>query len=351
MKVLCILPTLNLKSTFGAAPYLNQFISALRKKAKVEVFESRDHKPSFVERAFHKFIMKNTPYSYMKLIVKRYHSFSPDVIIFIHDFRWLYEPNVNFLKKKLDCKLLFYDLEAPLDFPEYSINRQYGGASPWLRFNVSCMDGAIIPSKGAAEYFLNKLGAKKVHVMYFSVDPTWYPSDRLEEKYDASFLGLSPFYREKDITNMISIPSRKLRDLRFIVVSNFNAFDFGSAEIIPSLNFDAYTTIPRQSKISLSITRAPFAKVYASSVSRPFELGAMKCCVVSNVCLGIEEWFHVGREILVVKDIEDAIETYNWLIENPDVRREFGERIHERVLKEHTTEKRTEELIKFMENS
>jgi spore maturation protein CgeB len=350
MNLLCIVPTLDLNSTFGAAPYLNQFLSALKTKVKLEVFESKSYRPSIVERAYHRFIMPNTPYSYAKILLKRYSSFSPDAILIIHDFRWLAKPNTMFLKKKFQCKLFFYDLESPLDFPEHATDKRYGGSSPWLKMDVSNMDGTIIPSKGASEYFCQKLHAQKIHVMYFSIDPSWYPNERLEEKYDVSYLGFSTFYREESITNMVSIPSRKLQNLRFIV-SSFNAFDFGNAEVIPSLRYNTFTSVPRQSKINLSITRIPFTDIYASSVSRPFELGAMKCCTVSNPCLGIEEWFQPRKEILIVKDSESAIETYQWLLENPNLRKEFGEKIYERVIKEHNTSCRAENLVKFLENA
>jgi len=347
VRILCIVPTLDLNSTLGAAPYLNQLLGCLERKVELVTVESLKHKASIFERAYNRFIAKyEKSYSYAKAIVKKHKSFSPDVVLIIHDFRWLREGNLRLLRKAFDCKIFFYDLEAPLNFPEFSKDKRYGGCA-WLKCDLSQVDGAIIPSK-STEYVKDTLKAPKVQTIYFSVDPSWYPTEELQQVYDFCYLGMSTYYRENSIEMMITEPSLKLQDYVFLVSSR-NEFDFGRAKTIyGSIDFESYSKIPRQSKVNLSITREPFTQVYASSVSRPFELAAMKCCVVSNKCSGMEEWFKKGKEILVVENSRDAVELYKWLVESPEERMRLGNNAYHRVLRDHTVDKRADEMLKFL---
>lgn len=349
MKLLCILPTLSMASTLGAAPYLNQLVEAMKEKADVTVVESRGYSASVVERAYNRFVTKyRKPYKYAKDLCKNLKHLNFDVILIIHDFRWLREGNVKLLSQTFKCRIFFYDLEAPLNFSENMTNPQYG-VSPWRVVDLSNVDGVIIPSRGACDYMKKRLNARRVLPLYFSVSPSWYPNERLEDVYDVSYLGMSTYYREESIREMVTVPSRKLTDMRFFVSSR-NRFDFGLAEVLyQSISFSDYTRIPRQTRINLSITRKPFTEVFASSVSRPFELAAMKCCIVSNPCLGMEEWFEEGKEIMTVENAEEACEIYKWLVKNEKIRREMGEKAYEKVIKQHTISKRVQELMRFLE--
>ncbi|HEM60760.1 MAG TPA: glycosyltransferase family 1 protein, partial [Chloroflexi bacterium] len=104
-----------------------------------------------------------------------------------------------------------------------------------------------------------------------------------------------------------------------------------------------------RSKLNLNITRAPHASVYASSTARLFELGAMGCCTVSNPCEGMEEWFEVAKEIVVLEETDQAADTYRRLLADVELRREIGRRARARVLREHTYEHRAQELLGILE--
>ena len=40
---------------------------------------------------------------------------------------------------------------------------------------------------------------------------------------------------------------------------------------------------------------------HITSTSRPFELAAMECCIVSHPYKGLDKWFTKGKEIFVVE--------------------------------------------------
>src|SRR5207248_10863033 len=105
-----------------------------------------------------------------------------------------------------------------------------------------------------------------------------------------------------------------------------------------------------RSRINLLITRHAHASVYASATSRPFELAALGCAMVSNPYVGIEEWFEPGREILVVQSRQEAVEIYRQLLADASLRRELGTRARERLLREHTYAHRARQLIDLIDS-
>jgi len=122
----------------------------------------------------------------------------------------------------------------------------------------------------------------------------------------------------------------------------------GNAEALLYSSFSKLREYSHRSKINLCITRKAHTSVYASSSARPFELAAMGCCIVSNPYLGIEEWFEPGKELLIVNNAEEAIETYRDLLSHPEKRKALGRAARERVLQEHTYRHRARQLVEVI---
>jgi spore maturation protein CgeB len=85
--------------------------------------------------------------------------------------------------------------------------------------------------------------------------------------------------------------------------------------------------------------------VYASATARPFELAAFGACIVSQPYDGIEEWFDIGREIVVVKNEEEVLPVYQDLLDSDTDREKMGERARQRILKDHTYRHRAKTII------
>ena len=81
---------------------------------------------------------------------------------------------------------------------------------------------------------------------------------------------------------------------------------------------------------------------------RMFELAAMGCCIVSNPHEGIEEWFDVGKEIVIVESADDAVRTYRKLLQNARKRKAMGRAARKRVLQDHTHLQRAEQIVEFV---
>lgn len=244
------------------------------------------------------------------------------------------------VKMHCDAPVIFYDGDTPTSLPKY------GGLSLsyYEGVDLSEYDAFIVNSRGVISE-LSEMGVSKVYTVYWGVDPSFFFPVSIGHDINVSFFGVGSKLREEWIYKMMSKPSEVLKEYAFGVEGKGFEVDLGRVVVY---NGVPYRDFCCRSDICLNIVRRPHASVYGSAISRIFELASMGCCTVSNPCLGIEEWFTVGKEILVVNDEEEAIETYKWLLSETEVRRKFGEAARQRVLKEHTIKHRVDQLISII---
>jgi spore maturation protein CgeB len=74
----------------------------------------------------------------------------------------------------------------------------------------------------------------------------------------------------------------------------------------------------------------------------------MECCVVSHPYKGLEKWFKKEKEIFVIENAEEAIEVYDWLRGEDEIRLKIGKAARERVLKEHTFKQRAKDIYEII---
>ena len=250
------------------------------------------------------------------------------------------------IRKEFDIPVVFYDGDTPTSLP---MNRGlslsfYNGA------DLSEYDAFIINSKGAARE-VEELGARKVFTLYWGVDPSVFcPINGKEQTIDVGFYGIGSKLREEWMLRMLVDPAAAYNSrAKFAVCGRAFDIDLGLVHSMDPCDC-SYRRFSCQTKINLSIARKPHATVYASSISRTFELASMGRCIVSNPCNGMEEWFSVGKEILVANSDEEISELYDWLLSDEETRLQFGIAARERVLKEHTHLHRAQELLTILKN-
>jgi len=250
------------------------------------------------------------------------------------------------IRKQFRIPVVFYDGDMPTILPQYTVGR--GFKFDYYRdANLSEYDAFFTNSKGCVPD-LKKIGAKNVHPLYYGADPDLVAPVEVEKDIDISFFGYGSEFREEWMEKLITIPSRKMPDVKFVVAGAGFDLDLGNARMIGDLSYSEWRQLSCRSKINLNITRWSHTNVYASSTCRPFELAAFGSCIVSQPYSGIDEWFEVGKEIVVVNSADEAIGTYKRLLKDGKKRDEMGRRARERVLKEHTFKHRAAEFIKVI---
>lgn len=248
----------------------------------------------------------------------------------------------SYLSQTFDVPVLFYDGDVPASLP----TRQ-GFASGFRIYQGADLSeyAAFISNSSGGEDLLRQLGAANAHTLWYGADPDVFrPVEAPAQDIDLFFYGHGREYREAWIESMISAPSRQLRGYQF-AVRGTNLGDLGSVKKLPYLSFSKLREYICRSKLNLCITRGAHANVYASSSSRPFELGALGACIVANPYAGIEEWFEPDKELVIVNSADEALDRYEFLLRNDVARRAIGKAARERVLKQHTFRHRASELV------
>lgn len=216
------------------------------------------------------------------------------------------------IKKQFGIPAVYYDGDMPTILPKYTVGRGFK-FNYYRNANLSEFDAFFTNSKGCIPD-LEGMGAKNVHPLYYGIDPDLVAPIEMKKDIDISFFGYGSDFREEWMEKLITIPSREMPETNFVVAGGGFRVDLGNARMIGDLSYSQWRQFCCRSKINLNITRWSHTNVYASSTSRPFELAAFGSCIVSQPYSGIDEWFKVGKEMLVVNSPEEAIETYKGLL-------------------------------------
>jgi len=247
------------------------------------------------------------------------------------------------IKKKHHIPVLFYDIDVPMSLPSS------GGVTfnHYIGADLDEIDCFIIPSEGSVAELRN-LGASQISIVHFGVDVDTYTPVSVQKDIDFLFFGYGSRNREDFIKMMITEPSKRLR-YKFLMSGRFlDTVDIGNAQITKPLSFTEWREYCCRSKVNLNITREPSASVFATSTSRPFELAAMQCCIVSSPSNGLEKWFEIGKEVLVAHSAEEFIELYKMLINDDELRLKMGYLAYDRVKKEHTARHRARQIMQII---
>lgn len=252
------------------------------------------------------------------------------------------------LRKRFGVPSVFYDGDMPTILPKYTVSRgfkfnYYQGA------DLSEYDAFFTNSKGCIAD-LEEMGAKNVHPLYYGIDPELAAPVKVTQDIDISFFGYGSDFREEWMEKMITIPSRELPELKFSVAGGGFKIDLGNASLPGDLSYSQWRQNCCRSKINLNITRWSHTGIYASSTMRPFELASFGSCIVSLPYNGIEEWFDIGEDLLVVNSAEEAIQTYKKLLSDKSLREKLGNSARAKVLKEHTYKNRASEFMGIINN-
>lgn len=253
------------------------------------------------------------------------------------------------IQDEYGVKTAYWDGDLPTILPEFAKERgfkfdYYEGA------DLAEYDAFFSNSKGAIPA-LEKRGAKNVHPLYWAADPELFQPLDIEKDIDVAFYGHGDEMREKWMRKMITEPSRKLRDRRFVVGGQGFSINLGDVETPGPIPYSAYDRFICRSKINLNITRSSHTNVYASATARPFELAAYGACMVSQPYEGMEEWFDPGEEYIEVESASGAVSAYEELLVNREKRERIGTRIREAIEDRHTFRDRVDEIMSGLRDS
>ncbi len=250
------------------------------------------------------------------------------------------------IRQKFQIPVVYYDGDVPASLPTFS---GFGtGFRIYQDSDPAEFDGFICNSAGGVKD-IEELGGRNVMHLMWGADPNLcYPVD-VAHNYDVSFYGYGYDYRQDWIEKMMVGPSRSMENVRFALGGNrFGGLDTGNISLVGDVPFGAFRDFCCASKINLNIARGAHTLVDGSFSGRLFELAAFGCCTVCNPTLGLDKWFEIGKEVFVVNDEKEAVETYTEILKSEAWQKEIKESVRKRLLEEHTYRHRAKQLISYL---
>lgn len=249
------------------------------------------------------------------------------------------------IRARFGIPVLFFDGDLPSSLT--NAKSKMFKFSMYKDADISEYDCFLSCSKGILPELM-KLGARRAEVLYYAADPSIFSSlEETEKGIDVFYYGHRGVGKEKQFDYMMAEASRAMPKKLFVVGGVEHTYEFGNCESIGRLSLGEWRYWCANSKINLNITKDTDSCIYGSSSARPFELGAMGCCMVSDPYLGMEEWFQ-SNEVWQVGNVEEAVSSYKTLLQDD---RQMGKLALKRVLEEHTYKhraKRLEEIIRSL---
>jgi hypothetical protein len=250
----------------------------------------------------------------------------------------------NKIREEYGLPVAYYDGDMPTILPKYARGRGFK-FNYYVNADLSEFDTFFTNSKGVVSD-LENLKARNVQPLYYAIDPNLFSPVELQKSIDISFYGHGSELREKWMTDMISIPSKRFPKYKFCVGGKGFDVDLGIASKVGAMSYSSMRDFCCRSHICLNITRSSHTAIYASSTARPFELAGYGACIISHPYEGIGEWFDVNKEIVVVNNQKEIDELYQFYLDNPESALKMGQRARSRVLKDHTYVNRANSIVR-----
>ncbi|HEX2975254.1 MAG TPA: glycosyltransferase [Bacteroidales bacterium] len=240
----------------------------------------------------------------------------------------------------------FYDIDTPVTLSRLKTKScQYLNSILVRSYDVylSFTGG---PCLGIFEYEFGALAARQ---FYCSVDPILYHPERCRKKWDLGYLGTYSDDRQPALNNLLVSAAKKWPTGKFIVAGPQYPESItwpANVERIDHLPPPEHNDFYNSQRFTLNITRQDMIKMGFSPSVRLFEAAACGVPIISDYWPGIFTIFDPGDEILISSSPGD---TLKFLREIPESRRrEIGMAARNKVLANHTGEKRAMELENYI---
>ena len=246
---------------------------------------------------------------------------------------------------------VFYDLDTPVTLERLRTGEQvsYLPVEGLAHFDlVLSYTGGV-----ALDELKNRLGARRVAPLYGSVDSrVHYPVPPVDRyRADLSYLGTYAEDRQDALLRLFIEPARRLPARRFLIggAKYPQAFPWSdNIFFVRHLPPSEHSAFYCSSRMTLNVTRAPMAEMGYCPSGRLFEAAACGAAVLSDSWDGLNEFFEPEAEILVVNTTKEALAALE--ISDQELAR-LGRAARERVLNDHTAERRALQLVTALEGA
>jgi spore maturation protein CgeB len=245
----------------------------------------------------------------------------------------------------------FYDIDTPITVAQL----RERGETDYLRLDQIAGFDLYFSFTGGPmlREIEERFGARRAVPLYCSFDPDQYHSFPVHKRFacDLSYMGTYAPDRQPKIEELLCAPARRLADRNFIVAGpqypNSVKWPPNVRHII-HLNPRWHAHFYSSSRMTLNVTRRDMVQAGYSPSVRLFEAAACGATIVSDNWPGLDSFFEPGSEILTPVSSDDVCR-YISEADASDLR-QIGRRAQQRVLAEHTSQRRAEEFEQAVRN-
>jgi spore maturation protein CgeB len=248
--------------------------------------------------------------------------YQPDILFYYHYHDWIEHDIWREISDELPTKTI---VGLGDDHWRYEETR-----SVWELFNL-----VVTTDKNGHEK-RNKEGFSNVFLSQWACNHFMYKKLNLPKTYDVSFVGRC--YGERD--NFVNTLKKEGINIATFGQGWENGSRVSQADLIRIFN---------QSKISLEISFASKGDEIQIK-GRDFEASGCGSLLLTKDTEEIARYFIPGEEIITYQDANDAAEKIKYYLKNEEERKKIAKRGYERVMREHTYEKRFSEIFEFAQN-
>ena len=200
----------------------------------------------------------------------------------------------------------------------------------------------------------SRFGAQRAVPLYCSVDAQEYCSWPVHKRYqsDMSYMGTYAPDRQPKIEELLCEPARRLPRQNFLLAGPQYPRRLrwpGNVRRIRHLNPRWHARFYSSSRLTLNVTRRAMVQAGYSPSVRLFEAAACGATMVSDNWPGLDSFFVPGKEILVPDSADDVV-GYLRAVDESELRR-IGRCAQERVLAEHTAQRRAEQFEQYVSHA
>lgn len=238
------------------------------------------------------------------------------------------------------CAVIFWDVDAPA-----TIGRLHADSQDPFHRQIPQYDAVLTYGGGpvSRDGYL-KLGARRYHSIYNGLDPeTHHPvAPDPEFRCDVLFLGNRLPDREQRVDELF-LNAAGLAPQKTFILGGEGWSDKPlprNVRWIGHVSTNDHNKMNCSAGLVMNINRTSMANFGFSPPTRVFEVAGAGACMLCDDWPGIEDCFHAGEEILVVRSARDVVDA----ISNCDAtsRKRIGEAFRGRALRDHTYVQRAE---------
>jgi spore maturation protein CgeB len=242
----------------------------------------------------------------------------------------------------------FYDIDTPVTLANLEKGTSYITAAMIPRFDLYLsFSGGPVPGMIEDIY-----GSPMARALYCSADPALHQPEPGPSQWTLGYLGTFSEDRQGLLDALLVAPAHRLPDDRFVVAGSQYPDHLqwpDNVERIEHLPPQQHPAFYSRQRFTLNVTRADMRALGFSPSVRLFEAAACGVPIISDRWPGLETVFTPTSEILLASTPADVVQILRDMPE--ERRRAVGERSRKRLLSDHTSDQRAQQLESYYQEA